>query len=254
MLADMPVSELTLTGLSRHVGLAKSNVLRYFESREAVLLELLALLAHDFMAEVMGELPALLVKGASVRARVAAISSAVAASFAAHTMLCELLSAQAAVLEHNVSTATVAAYKRGAHDSLADFAAFLHRMLPEIHYSDALEVATTTIVLAGALWSHTHPADALRQAYDNDPSLRFIQADFAAQLERTITALALGLITSHSTSSVQAEAAGFLPRDRSAVIDDPATAPVVKQAAGVDLGGEGLTQSASAVAAPGRAR
>src|ERR1700722_16045215 len=41
MLAEMPVAQVTLNELSRRVGLAKSNVLRYFESREAVLLELL---------------------------------------------------------------------------------------------------------------------------------------------------------------------------------------------------------------------
>src|ERR1700742_2928047 len=41
MLAEMPVADVTLNELSRRVGLAKSNVLRYFESREAVLLDLL---------------------------------------------------------------------------------------------------------------------------------------------------------------------------------------------------------------------
>ena len=40
MLTEMPVAQLSLNDLSRHVGLAKSNVLRYFESRAAVLLEL----------------------------------------------------------------------------------------------------------------------------------------------------------------------------------------------------------------------
>ena len=40
MLDEMPVAEVSLNELSRRVGLAKSNVLRYFESREAVLLEL----------------------------------------------------------------------------------------------------------------------------------------------------------------------------------------------------------------------
>ena len=41
MLAEMSVAEISLNELSRRVGLAKSNVLRYFESREAVLLQLL---------------------------------------------------------------------------------------------------------------------------------------------------------------------------------------------------------------------
>ena len=50
MLAEMPVAEVSLNELSRRVGLAKSNVLRYFESREAVLLELL----DDRLAGVAG--------------------------------------------------------------------------------------------------------------------------------------------------------------------------------------------------------
>ena len=39
MLHEMPVADISLNELSRRVGLAKSNVLRYFDSREAVLLE-----------------------------------------------------------------------------------------------------------------------------------------------------------------------------------------------------------------------
>ena len=38
MLAEMPVAEVTLNELSRRAGLAKSNVLRYFETREEVFL------------------------------------------------------------------------------------------------------------------------------------------------------------------------------------------------------------------------
>src|SRR5881397_2489195 len=57
MLDEMPVSELTLNELSRRVGLAKSAVLRYFESREAVLLELLDHAIRQWVAEVTDELP-----------------------------------------------------------------------------------------------------------------------------------------------------------------------------------------------------
>ena len=49
MLAEMPVSEVTLNELSRRASLAKSNVLRYFESREAVLLELLDSAWQDWL-------------------------------------------------------------------------------------------------------------------------------------------------------------------------------------------------------------
>src|SRR2546421_10588276 len=50
MLTEMPVAQLSLNELSRRVGLAKSNVLRYFESREAVLLELLDSTWQEWLA------------------------------------------------------------------------------------------------------------------------------------------------------------------------------------------------------------
>src|SRR2546421_4060846 len=50
MLTEVPVAQLSLNELSRRVGLAKSNVLRYFESREAVLLELLDSAWQEWLA------------------------------------------------------------------------------------------------------------------------------------------------------------------------------------------------------------
>ena len=41
MLATTRVPDLSLNAIAREVGLAKSNVLRYFHSREAILLSLL---------------------------------------------------------------------------------------------------------------------------------------------------------------------------------------------------------------------
>ena len=58
MLAEMPVAEVTLNELSRRAGLAKSNVLRYFESREAVLLELLDSAWQDWLVQLDEELAA----------------------------------------------------------------------------------------------------------------------------------------------------------------------------------------------------
>src|ERR1043165_5526334 len=58
MLDEMPVADVSLNELSRRVGLAKSNVLRYFESREAVLLELLDVFLESWLAELADELAA----------------------------------------------------------------------------------------------------------------------------------------------------------------------------------------------------
>ncbi len=137
MLAEMPVADLTLNELSRRVGLAKSNVLRYFESREAVLLELLASAWEQWLAGLSGELDEAVDQAAPVTARGDQVAAALAASLAVRPVLCDLLSAQAAVLERNVSPELAATYKRSAVAALAGLGALLRGHLGELSQDDA---------------------------------------------------------------------------------------------------------------------
>src|SRR5215831_11532638 len=102
MLAQMPVAELSLNELSRRVGLAKSNVLRYFDSREAVLLELLDSLTNEWLEHLSDELPSAVTARARFERRAEQLAGTLARSLADRPVLCDLLSTQAAVLEHNV--------------------------------------------------------------------------------------------------------------------------------------------------------
>src|SRR5918994_5652611 len=107
MLEEMPVAELSLNELSRRVGLAKSNVLRYFDSREAVLLELLTSSVREWLAHLAGELPSAVRRRAGFNRRAEQLATAIAGSLAERPVLCDLMSAQAAVLERNISTEAV---------------------------------------------------------------------------------------------------------------------------------------------------
>ena len=82
MLTEMPVAEVTLNELSRRAGLAKSNVLRYFESREAVLLVLLDSAWRDWLAQLAGDLGQAVDAGAPVAARGDQLATALADSLA----------------------------------------------------------------------------------------------------------------------------------------------------------------------------
>jgi AcrR family transcriptional regulator len=194
MLAEMPVSALSLNELSRRVGLAKSNVLRYFESREAVLLDLLDTMARHIGAEIAQQLTSCCDPADSPNERAEAAAAALAATFAGHETFCELLSAQAGVLEHNISVEVAVRYKKGTHESLANLASLLEQIIPELGGHRAAEAASMVIVLAGALWTHTHPADAVRSAYASDPSLIFIPESFEQALEHSISILLIGLL------------------------------------------------------------
>jgi AcrR family transcriptional regulator len=194
MLAEMPVSAMSLNELSRRVGLAKSNVLRYFETREAVLLDLLDQSARDFLAEAGGQLRSLVDARDPLDVRTEAVASGLAASFAARPMLCELLSAQAGVLEHNISIEVATRYKQGARDSLLGLAELLRRLFPELDQPRSEQGANLIIVLICGLWTHTHPAPAVRAVYDADPSFAFMDSNFPDALRQTLSILLTGLL------------------------------------------------------------
>lgn len=194
MLSETTVSEISLNELSRRVGLAKSNVLRYFESREAVLLQLLVSLARDFVVQMTDQLSAVVEPSGSASDRSRDLAAALATAFEAHPMMCELLSAQASVLERNVSTATATAYKRSAGESMADLAAAVRDALPELSEEATFEATRTIILLVGTLWTHSHPPQAIQDAYTADPGLTFLPDGFAGSLERSIRIVLAGLL------------------------------------------------------------
>ncbi|MFD8963386.1 TetR/AcrR family transcriptional regulator [Streptomyces sp. NPDC059568] len=194
MLEEMPVGEVSLNELSRRVGLAKSNVLRYFESREAILLELLDHAWKQWTAE----LPEQLSKGMVVRS----CSSKQAEQFAAvltdslsrHRVLCDLLSSQAGVLEHNVSQEVAARYKKAAVANVDALATLARSYLPKLG-DRAPELAAAMIMVIGAVWTHARPSKAMAAAYEADPTLAVLRMDFASSLRQMLATLIAGTLT-----------------------------------------------------------
>ena len=194
MLAEMPVAEVTLNELSRRAGLAKSNVLRYFESREAVLLELLDSAWQDWLARLDAELADAVVAGEPVASRADQLAAAVAASLAARPMLCDLISAQAAVLERNVSPQVAARYKRASIAGISALGALLLRSVPELGEPDAFRLAGAAVMTTAAVWPHTQPSAAMLAAYAADPALAAMRLDFTATLREVLEVLTAGLL------------------------------------------------------------
>lgn len=193
MLDEMSVSALSLNELSRRVGLAKSNVLRYFESREAVLLELLDRDWREWTAALPEQLAASLTPDAPPPQRGQQFAAVLAHSLAQRRVLCDLLSAQAGVLEHNVSVDVAARYKRAALDNVAALAALARRHLPELG-GHADQLCAQAIMVCGVVWTHARPSTAMLAAYAADPSLAALRMDFTTTLEEILTTLIIGTL------------------------------------------------------------
>lgn len=194
MLAEMPVAQVTLNELSRRVGLAKSNVLRYFESREAVLLELLDSAWREWLTQMEADLPGAIDAGAPAAGRADQLAALLASSLAARPVLCDLLSAQAAVLERNVSPEIAVQYKRAALANVTWLGRLIHGHLQELARPDAERLAAGTVLVAGALWVHAQPSAAVLAAYEADPALAVFRTDFTATLREVTEVLIAGLL------------------------------------------------------------
>jgi len=178
MLADTRVADLSLNELARRVGLAKSNVLRYFESREAVLLELYA---REFAAW----LDALEERLAAIDDRTPdSLAAAVAGTAAERPVFAELCAAAPGILEHNISGPVALAYKRAL---LADAA-----RLGDDPRDTLVFVGAVTLGIGG-IWSTCRLSPGMAEAYELDPELARFRIDFRESLEVLLVTVIRGL-------------------------------------------------------------
>jgi len=191
MLTEMPVAKLSLNELSRRVGLAKSNVLRYFESREAVLLDLMEAEQADWLAELERLLePA----GGTARERGDRLAAVVAESLARRPVLCDLTSAHSAVLEHNVSPEVALEHKRASFRVLEAQARLVRGYLPELGPNDAIRFVGFATVIVSAAWPMSRPPEALLAAYAADPALAALRMTFADLVRQALEVSVSGLL------------------------------------------------------------
>ncbi|WP_440898887.1 TetR family transcriptional regulator [Actinosynnema sp.] len=193
MLEEMPVSEVGLNELSRRVGLAKSALSRYFESREAVLIALLDHSMQAWVAELPNELGIGSDADLGAEERAAHLADALSRSLAARPVLCDLFGAQAGVLEHNIGLEVAQRHKRVSLDVLAAMTDTVREHVPELG-EGAQDFCLLAMILAGALSAYCPPPAAVTAAYEADPSLAVLSSELGDALRRSLRAAMLGAL------------------------------------------------------------
>jgi AcrR family transcriptional regulator len=193
MLEEMPASELSLNELSRRVGLAKSNVLRYFESREAVFLELLDAQTREWLDHLAAALPPAVNARAGFARRAEQLAAGLAGSLADRPVLCDLVAVQAGVLEHNVPTDVIASFKRRSVGHATTLVGLVHAALPELSEDESWRLVIGAFLLISSLWAHARPPQAVLDAYAQIPELESMRLDFKDTLEDSLVTMAMGL-------------------------------------------------------------
>jgi AcrR family transcriptional regulator len=176
MLAEKNVGDISLRELSERVGLAKSNVLRYFDSREAVFLEVLDEEFERWLSDIDDRLgrPRPRKPGYANEIRVATV---IADSVVARPLLGELLGSMASVLERNISHEFARDFKARAMARIAGLAELVGRHLPWLPEEFTAFFAEGSLMLTAGGYPFSVPTEPVRAAIAEiglpDPARRF---------------------------------------------------------------------------------
>ncbi|MEU3530824.1 TetR/AcrR family transcriptional regulator [Streptomyces murinus] len=180
------VRDVTLTDIAAAVGMHKSALLRYFETREQIFLALTAEGWREWSAELRADL------GRRSEATSAEVAAVFAGTLAARPMFCDLLAQAPLNLERNVSIESVRSFKLVTLKEVELIGGELRRLLG-LDESQSVDMIATATSLAGALWQMATPGPRLRELYMSDPRLGHAVVEVEPRLNRVLSAYLRGL-------------------------------------------------------------
>lgn len=192
MLRQNPAAlDLGINELARQAQMTKSNVYRYFESSEAVLMDLLL----EEYALWHAELGKALARGGRSGAGFEPVARAFAATISARPLLCRLTSILPSILERKVSFERMVDFKGqllAVRDATArDF----HARVPGMPLRAFERVVKHAFPLMIGLWPLGNPTGMAAQVAEL-PELESLRYDFERDLEQALLSLMRGAASS----------------------------------------------------------
>ena len=171
-----------LNAIAAKAGFTKSNVYRYFESREQVLLEL-------FLSEMDRMVPSLCVRlEAATTGNLTSIADIVADEFVSRSRLGQLTAILTGVLETNVSEETIVRTKRTMAALSAKLAGAVQQKLPQASVADCLWAVSMVGMLVAGMWPSARPSPVVAQVLAREEFAAF-RPDIGRDLKRAAQAL-----------------------------------------------------------------
>jgi AcrR family transcriptional regulator len=182
------VRAVSLADIAAAVGVHKTALLRYFETREEIFLRLAA---DDWRSWVAGMRAALadLAPG-----DVPGVAAALATTLAERPLLCDLLIHAPLNLERNVSLESVRTFKHAAVGSVVEIAATVRTVLPTLTEEAAFDLVGSLSMIAAGLWQIGHPTPTLLELYAEEPELGHENLPFVPTMTRFAQTYIKGLL------------------------------------------------------------
>jgi AcrR family transcriptional regulator len=181
------VRAVSLSDIARAVGIHKSALLRYFETREQIFLELTGREWGAWQEATAAALAALTPGDAG------AVAAALATSFVERPLLCDLIPHTALNLERHASVEAVHAYKLTSLGAVDAVAGALADPLPDRSGEERRELVAYVALLAGSMFQIATPPKPLADLYKREPKLGHSLLDLDAGLTRATRVTLAGL-------------------------------------------------------------
>jgi AcrR family transcriptional regulator len=186
--AKRGIRQITLTDIADAVGMHKSAMLRYFETREQIFLRLTAEDWREWSEVLRAKLEGI---GSPTAKRVA---SAFSTTLADRGMFCDLLAQAPLNLERNVSLEAVRGFKLVTHHEVDAIVEVMRRLLPGLTERDCIDVIATATSLSGAFWQMANPAPEVAALYRSDPRMTHAVFEIEPRVRRVLTAMLKGTL------------------------------------------------------------
>ncbi|WP_166664064.1 TetR/AcrR family transcriptional regulator [Actinophytocola oryzae] len=180
------IRDISLADIASEVGMHKSALLRYFETREDIYLRLGVDAWRDWSDVLAAKLKSL------ATGDVQGIGEAFGTTLDDRPFLCDVFTHASLNLERNVSVENLFGFKLAAHLSIKSMAAAVRVILPDLSEGDAQEIVGAVSAVAASLRQIAHPPPAVAQVYAEHPELALGYDDFAATVARFTETIILG--------------------------------------------------------------
>ena len=172
------LANVSLNDIAREVGTAKSNIYRYFESREHIYLRLLQRLADKWEKRAYPPL-----KKLSRRGTIAKVADILTEAYMDSNEYGELVTVVNSGFEKNLTPALVVDFRSVFLERRKRFAEALASALPNTTAERLLPLTLHIFVHVPGLWPFCHPTPASKKMLE-DPQFAHLNLDFKVEMAR----------------------------------------------------------------------
>lgn len=184
---EQDYDKVSLNAIARRAGMAKSNVYRYFDTKEEIFLHLFL----EDVAELFDEMTKRLEELTGCNDP-QSIAASMVDCLSERERFAELMSILSVVLERNLSVEVAVWFKKEVHAYMPELQVMLQQALPDVTEEQAGEIIHYFFIMSAGIWSAANPSPTLDEALSR-PELAHMRMDFRRDLTRALCVMMHGV-------------------------------------------------------------